>query len=46
MIKIRVSYSNDSELNKVLEALSSMKVIKKSKASEKNGHKNMYIEAE
>ena len=46
MIKIRVSYTDDSELSKVLEALSNLRVIKKSKVSIKNGHKNMYIEAE
>ncbi len=44
MIKVKVSYKDQEEKQKVIAALEPLKIIKISKEQEKPGHKNVYIE--
>lgn len=46
MIKIKISYQNEEEKQRTLEALRSLKIIKIGKEQVKKGHKNIYINAE
>lgn len=47
MIKIKISYQNEEEKQRTLQALiKSLKNVKISKEQVKKGHKNIYINAE
>ena len=47
MINIRISYTEDKDLHRVIEALKSFKVInRKSKPVERQNHKSLYLELE
>ena len=46
MIKIRISYTEDKDLHRALEALKGLKIISLSKEYAKKGCKNRYIEIE
>ena len=46
MIKIKISYTNDNDLDRVIEALKEFKVCKKSKPVEKKDRKNLYLNIE
>jgi hypothetical protein len=43
MIKIRISYVQDQEREKIIEALKGFKIIHIGKEYPKKGHKNMYL---
>ena len=44
MIKIKLSYQEQQEMEKVVAALKPLNISKISKEQEKPGHKNIYIE--
>ena len=44
MIKIRISFQEQQDKLKVIEALKPLKIIKISKDQSKFGHKNVYVE--
>ena len=46
MKKIKISYQNEEEKQRTLQALSGLKIIKIGKEQVKKGHKNIYINAE
>lgn len=47
MIKIRISYTDDNDLYRVIQALKRFKMLGRSKKpAERNGHKSFYIEIE
>lgn len=46
MIKIKISYQNEDEKQRTLQALKSLKNVKIGKEHTKKGHKNIYINAE
>ena len=46
MIKFRVSYTSNTEINDILEALQGFKILHIGKPKPKNGYYNMYLELE
>lgn len=46
MIKIKLSYKEKQEKEKIMSALKGLKVIHISKEYPRNGHKNIYINVE
>lgn len=46
MIKIKISYQNEDEKQRILEVLKGLKIIKIGKEQVKKGRKNIYISAE
>ena len=46
MIKIRISYTNSTDMSKLLDALKGFKIVNLSKEYVKKGCKNRYIKLE
>lgn len=46
MVKIKLSYTNESDLAKIMDRLKGLKIISKSKPYQKKDKKDMYIEVE
>lgn len=46
MIKIRISYTSNTDMTKILEALKGFKIVNLSKEFDKKGYKNRYLELE
>lgn len=46
MVKIKISFTDPQEKDKVVAALSSLKITKIGKEKHKKGHKNIYIEVD